>query len=167
MGARRRPRLRPHVDRSRLLAVQDLVGVAPWLVSLGRTRHAESLQAETCRVQVLPKVLRRMSSVELLLDDGARRRTTVKCIFFNLVHNDVRLIIVRTTIDIPDEAYRVVKSYARARGLSLGKAVGELVLHTDRPKVTLRSEDGFPTFDLPPDAPVITSEMVRELEDEL
>jgi len=108
-----------------------------------------------------------MSSVELLLDDGARRRTTVKCIFFNLVHNDVRLIIVRTTIDIPDEAYRVVKSYARARGLSLGKAVGELVLHTDRPKVTLRSEDGFPTFDLPPDAPVITSEMVRELEDEL
>lgn len=83
------------------------------------------------------------------------------------MHNDARLIIVRTTIDIPDEAYRLAKSYARARGLSLGKAVGELVLQTTSPKVRLRTEDGFPTFELPADAPVITSEMVRELEDEL
>ena len=35
-------------------------------------------------------------------------------------------LFMRTTIDIPDEDYELIAYYARARGISKGKAAGEL-----------------------------------------
>lgn len=58
----------------------------------------------------------------------------------------------------------LAKAYAESRSLALGRAVSELVrrgLAVERP---FRMVNGLAVFDLPPDSPVVTTEMVKELE---
>jgi hypothetical protein len=39
-------------------------------------------------------------------------------------------VVVRTTLDIPDEAYYLAKAIARDRNRSLGRVVGDLILQS-------------------------------------
>ena len=74
--------------------------------------------------------------------------------------------IMRTTLDIPDEAYHVAKAIARDRDQSLGRVVGELILRSVQgaPGASIQMSDyGFPTFRC---TRPVTSEDVNALDDE-
>jgi hypothetical protein len=73
---------------------------------------------------------------------------------------------MRTTLSLDDDTVLLAKAYAESRALSLGKAVSDLVrrgLAAERP---FRMVNGLCVFELPPDTPVVTTEHVRDLEDE-
>ena len=74
--------------------------------------------------------------------------------------------IVRTTLNLDDDLFPLVKKYAGSRSLALGKAVSELVrrgLATRRPT---RVVNGLQVFDLPPDSPAVTANDLRQIEAE-
>lgn len=57
--------------------------------------------------------------------------------------------IVRTTLNIPDEAYQIAKSLARAQRRSLGRVISDLILQSAQPPKGApiqMSDYGFPTF---------------------
>ena len=73
---------------------------------------------------------------------------------------------VRTTLDIPDQAYYIAKAIARDRNRSLGRVVGELILQaTQGPSSTpiTMSDYGFPIFRC---AGAVTTNDVKALDDE-
>ena len=76
---------------------------------------------------------------------------------------------MRTTVTLDDETHEFVAYYARVKGISLGAAIDELIRKAQsappapRPEV-FRSPNGFPMF--PPTGRTITSEMVKQLEED-
>ena len=75
-------------------------------------------------------------------------------------------VVVRTTIDIPDEPYYIAKAIARDQDRSLGQVVGDLILqaaHTEKGATIQMSDYGFPIFHC---TRPVTSEDVKALEDE-
>jgi len=74
---------------------------------------------------------------------------------------------MRTTLSLDDDVLREVKVYAESRDIALGKAVSELVRRGLAAPLRTRLVNGFHVVDLPPDSPVVTSEHVRKLDDEL
>jgi hypothetical protein len=74
-------------------------------------------------------------------------------------HNDVR-----TTINLDDDVLELAKQYADDRSVALGKAVSELVRRGVRSRVPTRIVNGFHVVDLPPDSPIVTTELVNKLE---
>lgn len=76
----------------------------------------------------------------------------------------------RTTLSLRPAARRIARQRAESKSISLGEAVSELIEEAERyaPKTRVEyRKNGFPVLIGPPDAPVITSAMVRELlEDE-
>ncbi|HEY4380924.1 MAG TPA: hypothetical protein VGN01_11300 [Acidobacteriaceae bacterium] len=76
---------------------------------------------------------------------------------------------MRTSVTLEDDVYTQAAVYASARGITLGKAIGELIRKgqsaQSAPPNILWSESGLPMF--PPAGNVITAEMVKELENEL
>lgn len=75
---------------------------------------------------------------------------------------------MRTTVTLDDQTHEFAAYYARARGLTLGAAIDELIRKAQsapEPKVELRTgPNGLPMF--PPTGRTITAEMVKKLEDE-
>ncbi len=76
---------------------------------------------------------------------------------------------MRTTVTIDDETHEFVAYYARAKGISLGAAIDELIRKAQAapspPKPDIqRGPNGLPIF--PPTGRTITSEMVKKLEEE-
>ena len=79
-------------------------------------------------------------------------------------------VIVRTTLDISDEAYYIAKAIARDQNRSLGRVVGDLILQSVKgaangeknASITI-SEYGFPIFHC---AQPVTTEDVKALDDE-
>lgn len=58
-------------------------------------------------------------------------------------------VIVRTTLNISDEAYEIAKSLARAQRRSLGRVISDLILQSAPPPkgASIQMSDyGFPTF---------------------
>jgi hypothetical protein len=73
---------------------------------------------------------------------------------------------VRTTLDIPDEAYFLAKAVARDQNRSLGRVVGDLILQSARVAngASIQMSDyGFPTFRC---TRPVTTEDVRALDEE-
>lgn len=73
---------------------------------------------------------------------------------------------MRTTLTIDDDVLDVAARQAKARRISLGKAVSDLMrrgLSTPTPSVV---KDGLIVFQLPADSPAVTSDDVRRLESE-
>lgn len=71
---------------------------------------------------------------------------------------------VRTTLDIDDRVLAAARSRARARGISIGRAVSELALigyETEEARAAIDVDAGFPVL---PDVPghVITDRMVEQ-----
>ncbi len=73
---------------------------------------------------------------------------------------------MRTTITLDDETAEVATQYARGRGVSLSKAISELIQRGGRRRARIKYVDGLPVFDLPKSRRRITTEFVKELEDE-
>ena len=74
--------------------------------------------------------------------------------------------IMRTTINIEDDAFATAQAYAQARAIKLGQAVSELILRGNAPKVAMKQVNGLWVFDLPSDMPKISSQRVKQLLDE-
>jgi hypothetical protein len=73
---------------------------------------------------------------------------------------------MRTTLSLDDAAIADIQTYAKSRGLPLGKAASELVRRRARYQIGIRKVNGLPVLDAPNDFPMITSEQVRGLRDE-
>ena len=73
---------------------------------------------------------------------------------------------MRTTLTLDADVYQAARSIARERGESMGAVLSALAREALRPREPAVRADGFPVFDVAPDAPPLTSEMVRDaLED--
>jgi len=70
---------------------------------------------------------------------------------------------MRTTLNLDDDALDLVRKYAEARSVALGKAASELVRKGSASPTPTRVVNGFVVFDIPPDSPKITAEKVKEL----
>ncbi len=75
---------------------------------------------------------------------------------------------IRTTLSLDEDVYGAARSIATARQVSVGAALSELARKgLRRPPRSARSDRGIPVFDVPGDAPPLTTEMVDSaLEDE-
>ena len=73
---------------------------------------------------------------------------------------------MRTTITLDDETAKIATHYARASGLSLSKAISELIQRSAHPRPRIKYVDGWPMLDLPKPKRLLTSERVKELENE-
>lgn len=73
---------------------------------------------------------------------------------------------MRTTLDLEDDILLAAKEIARQRGVTVGKAMSDLVRQALTRQVTGATRDGLPLFPLQPDAGVVTLELVNRLRDE-
>jgi len=73
---------------------------------------------------------------------------------------------MRTTITLDDETAEVATQYARGRGVSLSKAISELIQRGTRTGPRIKYVDGWPMLDLPKPKRLLTTERVKQLEDE-
>lgn len=71
---------------------------------------------------------------------------------------------VRTTLSLDDEVLPLIKRYAEARSLGLGKAVSELVRRGLRSQRPTRTVNGLQVFDLPADSPPVSRKKIEEIE---
>jgi hypothetical protein len=72
---------------------------------------------------------------------------------------------MRTTLDIDDNLLAIARVRAREKGISIGAAVSDIMRRgLEVPRT--RSKRGFPVFQMPPDAPVITDEIVARYRDD-
>jgi hypothetical protein len=72
---------------------------------------------------------------------------------------------MRTTLDIDDTLLAIARVRARERGVSLGTAVSEL-MRKGLEVPLRRSTSGFPQFEPPPGAPIVTDEVVAAYRDD-
>lgn len=73
---------------------------------------------------------------------------------------------MRTTLTLDDDVAEVAARQAKARGVSVGRAVSDLVrrgLNAPTPSTT---KDGLVVFHLPSDSPRVTTDDVRRIESE-
>ncbi|MGC2108679.1 MAG: DUF6364 family protein [Candidatus Korobacteraceae bacterium] len=73
---------------------------------------------------------------------------------------------MRTTITMDEETAEIATQYARSRGVSLSKAISELIQRGTRPRARIKYVDGWPVLDLPKRTEPLTSERVKELEED-
>jgi hypothetical protein len=73
---------------------------------------------------------------------------------------------MRTTVTLEDDAFAVAQAYAQARALKLGQAISELIRRGSGERLQVRKRAGAWVFDLPPDAPRVTSSQVKDLLDD-
>ena len=71
---------------------------------------------------------------------------------------------MRTTLNLDDDVYELVRSYSEGRSQPLGKIVSELVRRAICAPLRTRLEGGFHVVDLPPGGPTVTTEDVKRLE---
>jgi hypothetical protein len=74
--------------------------------------------------------------------------------------------MMRTTINIPDDVGDVIRSFADAKGISLGEAVAELVRKGLRPQARIKEDSPFPCFSIPDGAAPITLEQTLAAEED-
>jgi hypothetical protein len=73
---------------------------------------------------------------------------------------------MRTTITMDEETAEMATQFARANGLSLSKAISELIHRAASSRTRIKYVDGFPMLDLPKPKEPLTIERVKELEEE-
>jgi hypothetical protein len=70
---------------------------------------------------------------------------------------------MRTTLNLDDDAVRLLRKYSKNRSLAMGKAASELMRRGAASGTPARLVDGFVVFDISPGGPKITNERVKEL----
>ena len=71
---------------------------------------------------------------------------------------------MRTTVTLDDDVFEIVKRQARLRRQSVGRTLSDLVRRGLGAPTRARDEGGLVVFLLPADSPVVTTELVRQLE---
>jgi hypothetical protein len=74
---------------------------------------------------------------------------------------------MRTTLSLDDDVFREVKAYAESRDVAIGKAVSELVQRGLHAPPQTHVVNGFHVVDLPAGSPIVTTEGVKKLQEEL
>lgn len=72
---------------------------------------------------------------------------------------------MRTTLDLDDSLLAIARVRAREKGISLGAAVSEMMRRGVRVP-TSTSPSGFPVFVPPPDAPIVTDDLIAQYRDD-
>ena len=72
---------------------------------------------------------------------------------------------MRTTLNIEEDALRLVKSYAEERSISLGQAVSDLIHRGAESSPKFKTRNGWVVFGTAAGAPPLTNEMLDEWED--
>ena len=80
---------------------------------------------------------------------------------------DAIIIMMRTTLNLPEDVYQAARSWAALKGLSLGDALGELARRGLRGGSGVNLGKPFPCFRLPENAESVTLERTLAAEDEL
>ena len=70
---------------------------------------------------------------------------------------------MRTTVTLEDDAFELAQAYAQSRALKLGQAMSELIRRGGGERLPVRKKGEAWVFELPPDAPRVTSRQVRDL----
>ena len=73
---------------------------------------------------------------------------------------------MRTTLTLDDDILELAGRRAKARGLSLGRMVSDLVRRGLNAPTASREQGGIVVFQLPADSPQVTMEDVRRIEAE-
>lgn len=73
---------------------------------------------------------------------------------------------MRTTLNIEDEALAMLKQYAEERRLSLGEAASDLIRRGTEAAPKFKTKGGWAVFELPPGSPPLTTELVKQYEEE-
>ena len=73
---------------------------------------------------------------------------------------------MRTTLTLDDDVLELAGQQAKLRGVSLGKAVSELLRRGLNAATPAENKDGLVVFHLPPDSPKVTTDDVRRIEAE-
>jgi hypothetical protein len=71
--------------------------------------------------------------------------------------------IVRTTINIEDDALAAARAYAQARALKLGQAVSDLIRRGSTGRHPVKQAGDVWVFDLPQGTPTVTSQRVKDM----
>lgn len=74
--------------------------------------------------------------------------------------------VMRTTLTLDDDIAELAARQAKARGLSLGKTVSDLVRRGLNAPTPSQGKDGLVVFQLPADSPKVTTDDVRRIEAE-
>jgi hypothetical protein len=75
---------------------------------------------------------------------------------------------MRTTLNLDDDAVKILREYSEARSLALGKAASELVRRGANAPVQMQLVKGFWSVVLPKGGKKISTERVKQLlEDEI
>lgn len=82
-----------------------------------------------------------------------------------------RIVVpVRTTVTLDDDIYEAALWQAKATGRTLGSVLSEMARHAlrsdARPMRNAKQESRFPSFDVPPDTPLIPASRVQKALDE-
>jgi hypothetical protein len=70
---------------------------------------------------------------------------------------------MRTTLNLDDDALKIIRDYSETRSLALGKAASELVRRGANAPVRMEKVGGFWRVVLPPGGKKITTEHVKRL----
>ena len=75
---------------------------------------------------------------------------------------------MRTTVSLDDDVYEAAMHLSRVSGQRLGRVLSQLARRgLSRSDLPQRGDSGrFPSFDVPPNAPVIPASRVQEIVDE-
>ena len=71
---------------------------------------------------------------------------------------------MRTTLTLDDDVAELSARQAKSRGVSLGKAVSDLVRRGLNAPTPSADKNGLVVFQLPADSPAVTTDDVRRLE---
>ena len=82
----------------------------------------------------------------------------------------MQYLIMRTTLKLDDDVHEFASVYATAKGLTLSAAVSELLRKAEsapspKPEIVF-SSDGFPMFPPSESGRIITSELIKKIEEE-
>jgi hypothetical protein len=77
---------------------------------------------------------------------------------------DVIFHLMRTTVTLDEASAAIATRYAQGRGISLSRAIAELIVRGSRRAARIKYVDGLPVFDLPKAKPGLTTEQVKALE---
>jgi hypothetical protein len=73
---------------------------------------------------------------------------------------------MRIIVSLDDEILHAAKSFAESRSMALGSAISVLVRRGLKVPCPTRRVNGLLVFDPPADSAVVTSELVRRLDEE-
>ena len=74
------------------------------------------------------------------------------------------LLCMRTTLTLDDDILELAARQAKARGLSLGRTVSDLVRRGLNAPTPSTEKSGLVVFQLPTDSPTVTTDDVRRIE---